>query len=116
MDCIRIAFLALTGGFLAVSPAAAGDTVTIDQNNDFNISAHVIIDRNDSTTYQVNQNGLFNSFGSVSVGSGTVTNLKQVGRQNSALVGQFGNNQVTIIDQIQNGPGFSRRTGRMSRR
>ena len=116
MFCIRIAFATLTGGFLTFSPAAAGDTVTIDQNNDFNISAHVNIDRNDSTTYQVNQKGLYNSFGSVSVGSGTVTNLKQVGRRNNALVGQFGNNQVTIIDQIQNGPVFSGRTGRMSRR
>ncbi|WP_340161738.1 hypothetical protein [uncultured Hoeflea sp.] len=116
MSCTRMAFAALFGGFVASSAALAGDTVRIDQNNDFNVSVHVNIDRHDTTSYQVNQNGLFNSFGSVSVGSGGVTNLKQVGRQNNALVGQFGSNQVSIIDQIQNGPGFSGRSGRMSRR
>ena len=71
---------------------------------------------NDTTNYQVNQRGLFNAYGSASVSNNSVTTLSQLGRQNNALIGQLGNNQITIINQIQNGRGFSRRTGIMSRR
>ena len=116
MHINHITFSVLLGGLLAASSAIAGDTVSITQNNAINIRAHVNMNRNDTTNYQVDQRGLFNSYGSASVSNNSVTTLSQSGRQNNALIGQLGNNQTLIINQIQNGRGFSGRTGRMSRR
>jgi hypothetical protein len=100
---------------LAPTVALAGETITTNQRNPINIRAIVQFDRNKDTNYVVNQTGLYNSVGTVNLGTGGYTSVYQSGQANRALVGQYGNGQTAILEQIQNGRGVFSQLGTLSR-
>lgn len=113
MKTISISGLAFAGLILSGSVVLADDTLRFTQNNAINVKAIIIFDRSDSRDIEVTQNGRYNSVGVVSAGNGGYTDIYQRGEGNRSLIGSFGKNQSTKIEQVMSSTGAF---GRMSRR
>lgn len=114
MSANYLAGLALAGLILGASSALAGDTVRFTQNNPINVKVILDLNRGDTNrNYDVSQNGTYNSVAIVSKSNGGNTDIRQKGHQNRALVGSYGSDQSTLIEQMSSARGSF---GRLSRR